>query len=144
MKNTMQKGFTLIELMIVVAIIGILAAIAIPQYQDYIARAQASEGSTLLGGIRTPLAEDTANQGGTAACTDANLTALKVVSSGKYVSGIAATFATPVCTLTVTYATGINDKVAGKTLKGTLDTSTGVWTGCSATTLATEVKPKGC
>ena len=52
-----QKGFTLIELMIVVAIIGILAAIAIPQYQNYVARAQFSEAQTLLGGARTPVEE---------------------------------------------------------------------------------------
>jgi len=51
----MQKGFTLIELMIVVAIIGILAAIAIPAYQDYIGRAQASEGLTATAGIRTEI-----------------------------------------------------------------------------------------
>ena len=61
MKN--QKGFTLIELMIVVAIIAILAAIAISQYQDYVIRSQVSEGSSLADGMKTAVAEFNNNYG---------------------------------------------------------------------------------
>ena len=59
----MQKGFTLIELMIVVAIIAILAAIAISQYQDYVIRSQVSEGSSLADGMKTAVGEFYNNNG---------------------------------------------------------------------------------
>ncbi len=58
-----QKGFTLIELMIVVAIIGILAAVALPAYQDYTTRAKVSEGLVLSGGLKTAIAETYAAKG---------------------------------------------------------------------------------
>ena len=58
MKRTLQKGFTLIELMIVVAIIGILAAVALPAYQDYTVRAKVTEGLSLAGAAKLAVAEN--------------------------------------------------------------------------------------
>jgi type IV pilus assembly protein PilA len=137
-----QKGFTLIELMIVVAIIGILAAVAIPAYQDYTAKAQSSEAFVLLDGLKTPIAEAMSGD-----ATQGCATQTGQVLSGKYVAGIttasASSTAGGTCTLIATYMTsGANAKVLGKIVSLAYDTTNGSWT-CS-TNLATEIKPKSC
>ena len=86
MKN--QKGFTLIELMIVVAIIAILAAIAISQYQDYVIRSQVSEGSSLADGVKTALGEFYNNRGNFPATNRSAGLALAASIKGEYVSSV--------------------------------------------------------
>jgi type IV pilus assembly protein PilA len=90
--KTVQKGFTLIELMIVVAIIGILAAIAIPAYQDYTIRAQVTEGLNLAGAAKAAVAESFSNTGiAPANRTAAGMTATATDTNGKYVASVAIT-----------------------------------------------------
>ena len=86
MKN--QKGFTLIELMIVVAIIAILAAIAISQYQDYVIRSQVSEGSSLADGTKTAVAEYYNTNGGFSSTQASYGLAAKASIKGKYVASV--------------------------------------------------------
>jgi type IV pilus assembly protein PilA len=96
MKRTLQKGFTLIELMIVVAIIGILAAVALPAYQDYTIRARVTEGLSLAGAAKLAVTESFASTGGVA-ITGCNAGCLAAPAAGgfgyqftasKYVQGI--------------------------------------------------------
>jgi type IV pilus assembly protein PilA len=87
--KSMQKGFTLIELMIVVAIIAILAAIAIPAYQNYLIRSQVSEAMVLTGGTRTAVAEYYSNYGQWPGSNEsAGLPATDTSIAGKYVEKV--------------------------------------------------------
>jgi len=108
-----QQGFTLIELMIVVAIIGILAAIAIPAYQDYTIRSQVSEGLTLAAAAKAAVSESFSNRGvAPADRTAAGMTALATDTSGKYVTQVAIANGT----ITITYGNDANAAIAAETL----------------------------
>lgn len=135
-----QQGFTLIELMIVVAIIGILAAVAIPAYQDYTARAQASEAVTLLGGLKTPVAEYYQTQGTAPAM--ANLG--NVNTSGKYVNKIESTSTASGAKYTATFnSSGIASVLSGKTVVLEFDGGASTFT-CTAGTVDAAYLPSGC
>lgn len=133
-----QAGFTLIELMIVTAIIAILAAIAIPQYNDYTARAQLSEAVTLLGGLKAPIAEQFSNSNGADSCVLPS----SAVGAGRYVESIEATAAVPCVIVAKLRASGVNSKVASATVTITYTANTGMW-DCK-TSAPTEVAPKAC
>src|SRR6188472_4426721 len=87
-----QKGFTLIELMIVVAIIGILAAIAIPAYQDYTIRAQVTEGLNLAAAAKAAVSESFINRGEAPADRpEAGMSPTATDTQGKYVASVEVT-----------------------------------------------------
>jgi type IV pilus assembly protein PilA len=113
--KTLQKGFTLIELMIVVAIIGILAAIAIPAYQDYTIRAQVSEGLSLASDVKAGVAEYVAQTGDWPAdLIEAGMGSLATLDdkSGRYVEQLDVSNGT----IIVTYGRDANSKIDGAIL----------------------------
>ncbi|HGF8781705.1 TPA: pilin [Neisseria meningitidis] len=111
--NTLQKGFTLIELMIVIAIVGILAAVALPAYQDYTARAQVSEAILLAEGQKSAVTEYYLNHGIWPGDNSSAGVATSSEIKGKYVEKVEV--AKGVITATM-LSTGVNKEIQGKKL----------------------------
>jgi type IV pilus assembly protein PilA len=151
MRANIQKGFTLIELMIVVAIIGVLAAVAVPAYQDYIAKAQISEAVSLAEGVKAEVALSFSQDNTCPANASAPVGNIAIATgiNGKYVLSVTTAgtaLATGGCTVTAAYRPGnVNTKLLGKLFQYTLVTGTNNvarWT-CGSD-VDTSILPKTC
>ena len=130
--KAIQKGFTLIELMIVIAIIGILAVIALPAYQDYTARAQVSEAISLMEGQKSAVVEYYADKGAWPASNEAAGIAAAADIKGKYVAQVEVG-GDGVITATMK-TTDVNNEIKGKTVSLTPHATTAGATPGAATT----------
>ena len=136
-----QQGFTLIELMIVVAIIGILAAIAIPAYQDYTIRSQVTEGMSLASGAKTAVAEFYNHKGSWPSTNASSGLAAKGSITGNYVDEVDAINGT----VNARFGNSANTAIDGDILILSATTSAGAVTWkCKSTTIADKYLPTNC
>ena len=143
MKRSMQKGFTLIELMIVVAIIGILAAVALPAYQDYTTRAKVSEVILMAAPAKLAVAETTSSVGSLASVTASN-SGYAFPGATKYVSNVAITDATGLVTVTSTVPNATGALVFMPTAVGTGGQLTWTCNAAAGTTITAKYLPNEC
>jgi type IV pilus assembly protein PilA len=139
MKAQMQKGFTLIELMIVVAIIGILAAIALPAYQDYTKRSHVSEGLSLAAGARTAVTEYYSSNGE----WPANNAAAGIASAASITGNAVRQVSVNTSQITVTFNTKV-EPGATLVLEGDVASGGSVEWTCTGGTLASKYRPANC
>ena len=140
--KSVQKGFTLIELMIVVAIIGILAAIAIPAYQNYIARTQMTEALTLASAQKGAVAEYYGDKGAWPATNASAGIPAATEIKGNYVSQVALG-ASGIIVATM-QSTGVNSNIQTKTLTLTPTDQVGSISWVCGSTVAQKYLPKTC
>lgn len=142
-----QKGFTLIELMIVVAIVGVLAAVAIPVYRDYLPRSQLTEAMSLADGVKVKVAETFAQDGTCPENGNAGIAAETAIH-GLYVAKVSAG-GTPAasggCTIVATIGGGASTLIQNKTVTYTLDRADqGAYTWVCTSNAAQKYVPKTC